>query len=400
MNDWPRSHPSPEELSAYGLGQLDDDASAAIEDHVADCTPCQTLLEQVPGDTFLARLQESARPNVSGATALTLIKAATDLPATDVPPELARHPRYRILRMLGAGGKGTVYLAEHQLMERPVALKILNRSLTDAPAAVQRFRREVKAAAKLAHPNIVTAYDAEQAGDIHFLVMEYVEGQSLENLVAQRGPLPPALACIYARQAALGLQHAFERGMVHRDIKPQNLMLTPAGQVKILDFGLARFARETAPLLAAPLSPLALPALTQTGSVMGTPDYIAPEQAADCHTADVRADLYSLGGTLYYLLTGRAPFPQGTVLDKLLAHAEHQPEPLTALRPDLPPEVVRVVGRLLAKDPARRYPTPPRPPRPCARPPRRRPPWSRPLRRLGRRGAGPPPWPSPPRWPA
>jgi serine/threonine protein kinase len=359
MNDLQQPHPSREQLSAFGLGQLEDEASAAIEDHLAGCTACRTLLEQVPGDTFVARLQESARPDESAASAPTLVKPAAPPPDAELPPELAGHPRYRLLQLLGAGGMGTVYKAEHQLMERPVALKVIRRSLTDDPAAVERFRREVKAAAKLAHPNIVAAYDAEQAGDVHFLVMEFVEGKSLEKLVAERGPLPAALACEYARQAALGLQHASERGMVHRDIKPQNLMLTPAGQVKVLDFGLARFARESVP----PLTPgaaagLASPALTQTGSVMGTPDYIAPEQAADCHAADVRADLYSLGCTLYYLLTGRVPFPEGGVLDKLLAHAERPPQPLTVLRPDLPPEVVRVVERLMAKDPARRYQTP------------------------------------------
>ena len=163
------------------------------------------------------------------------------------PKELADHPRYRVLGLLGAGGMGAVYKAEHRLMERPVALKVIRRGLTDDPAAAERFRREVKAAARLSHPHIVRAYDAEQAGDLHFLVMEFVEGTDLARLVAGQGPLPVARACEYARQAALGLQHAFEHGMVHRDIKPQNLMLTPDGQVKVLDFGLARFVSESAP---------------------------------------------------------------------------------------------------------------------------------------------------------
>src|SRR5262249_11871361 len=158
---------------------------------------------------------------------------------------LAGHPRYRVLELLGVGGMGAVYKAEHLRMERTVALKVVNRSLTDNPAMVERFTREVKAAAKLAHPNIVTAFDADQAGDTHFLVMEFVEGVSLSRLVAEHGRLPVAEACDYVRQAALGLQHAFARGMVHRDIKPHNLMRTPEGQVKILDFGLARFAMET-----------------------------------------------------------------------------------------------------------------------------------------------------------
>ena len=192
---------------------------------------------------------------------------------------------------------------------------------------VERFHREVKAAALLAHPNIVTAYDADQAGDAHFLIMEFVEGVSLAQKVQQDGPLPIAQACAYIRQAALGLQHASERGMVHRDVKPHNLMLTPAGQVKILDFGLARLMRETALLNAGTSPPTAGQAitgaasnLTDAGIVVGTVDFIAPEQAADPSRADVRADIYSLGCTLYYLLAGHAPFAEGTVLDKLAAH--------------------------------------------------------------------------------
>src|SRR5262249_46045013 len=138
--------------------------------------------------------------------------------------ELAEHERYRVVRLLGAGGMGSVYEAEHRVMQRPVALKVINRAFTARPAVVERFRREVRAAARLTHPNIVTAYDAEKAGDTHFLVMEYVEGVSLARLVKERGPLPVAQACAYVRQAALGLQHAHERGLVHRDVKPDNLI--------------------------------------------------------------------------------------------------------------------------------------------------------------------------------
>src|SRR5207248_7850541 len=172
--------------------------------------------------------------------------------------------------------------ARHRLMERFVALKVMSPELMHRPAAVERFQREVRAAAQLSHPNIVTAFDAEQAGGSHFLVMEFIEGTSLARLVADEGPLPVARACDCVRQAALGLQHACEQGMVHRDIKPHNLMLTPAGQVKILDFGLARFVREAA--AEAPADGAASPdgaraaGLTQAGSVMGTADFLAPEQ--------------------------------------------------------------------------------------------------------------------------
>jgi serine/threonine protein kinase len=267
---------------------------------------------------------------------------------TGVPAGLVDHPRYRILEQIGAGGMGTVYKAEHRVMERVVALKVISPALTAVPGAVERFHREVKAAARLSHPNIVTAYDAEQAGDCHFLVMEFVTGTNLATVVRQRGPLPVGLACGYIRQVALGLQHAFEQGMVHRDIKPHNLMLTSGGRVKILDFGLARFASETTPALA----------LTQASQIMGTPDYMAPEQATDARSADIRADLYSLGCSLYHLVAGRPPFADLPVIHKLMAHLECAPEPITAFEPSVPPGLVAVLDRLLAKDPARRYQTP------------------------------------------
>jgi serine/threonine protein kinase len=269
--------------------------------------------------------------------------------------------------LLGAGGMGAVYKAEHQLMERMVALKVIKPQLVDSPIMAERFRREVKAAARLAHPNIVTAYDAEQAGSSHFLVMEFVEGTSLDKLVAEKGPLPVDQACDFIRQAALGLQHAFERGMIHRDIKPHNLMLTPAGQVKVLDFGLARFALENAPAATLPKAPTptvvaaektSSGSLTETGMVMGTPDFLAPEQARDAHQADIRADIYSLGCTLYYLLAGHAPFAGETTLDKLLAHAEQTAVPLTNERPNIPPALAKVVERMMAKEPAQRFQKP------------------------------------------
>jgi hypothetical protein len=288
--------------------------------------------------------------------------------ASPFPSSLDGHPRYRILELLGAGGMGAVYRAEHRRMERHVALKVMSADLMDRPEMVERFHREVKAAALLNHPNIVTAYDADQAGDAHFLIMEFVEGISLAQKVQQEGPLPVTQACACIRQAALGLQHAHERGMVHRDIKPHNLMLTPTGQVKILDFGLARFVRETASVRAEPASATgettgqtasgAASALTQTGTLMGTADFIAPEQATDPSRAGVRADIYSLGCTLYYLLAGHAPFPEGTALDKLTGHCERAPKPLANLRRDIPPALARVVERMMAKEPTQRYQTP------------------------------------------
>jgi serine/threonine protein kinase len=304
-----------------------------------------------------------ALPGASGA-AVPDAGPATDRdlpPAETVPADLANHPRYRITRLLGQGGMGAVYEAEHRLMERTVALKVIHHQFTADAGAVERFRREVKAAARLHHPNIVTAYDADQAGDTHFLVMEFVPGQSLAARLRDGGPLPIREACDYARQAALGLQYAHEKGMVHRDVKPDNLMLSD-GRVKILDFGLARFAQERAADAAAQAPTVAGEAppgqLTAVGAVMGTPDYIAPEQAGNAHAADGRADIYSLGCTLYQMLTGRVPYPDGTALDKIVKHTTDEPAPLAALRPDVPAALAAVVRRMMARAPADRYPTP------------------------------------------
>jgi formylglycine-generating enzyme required for sulfatase activity/serine/threonine protein kinase len=279
----------------------------------------------------------------------TLPPAASGPPADpNASAVLAGHPRYRVLQLLGVGGMGAVYKAEHLLMRRTVALKVINPSLTANAAAVDRFVREVIAAARLAHPNIVTAYDAEQWSGTHFLVMEFVDGTSLADVIKKGGPLSVVRACNYIAQAAQGLQHAFERGMVHRDIKPQNLMLTAKGQVKILDFGLARFVSESN----------SLSGISQEGSLMGTPDYMAPEQARDSHAADIRADIYSLGCTLYFLLTRQCPFPKGTVIQKAMAHIEQMPQPVTGFRQDLPPALVQILERMMAKDPAQRYQIP------------------------------------------
>jgi serine/threonine protein kinase len=263
----------------------------------------------------------------------------------DIPAALAGHPRYRILEVLGEGGMGVVYKAVHRLMDRVVALKVPHRRFLDHPGFTERFRREARAAARLVHPHIVLAHDAEQAGDVPFLVMEYVPGTSLDRLVAQHGPLAVGAACDGIRQAALGLQHAHEHGMIHRDVKPANLLRTPAAQIKVLDFGLAQLAREETSSAATATPP---------GALVGTPDYTAPEQARDHRSADARADVYSLGCTLYLLLIGRPPFPRGTALEKLLAHQDRTPPPLVQLRSDVPAALAHVVARMLAKDPADR----------------------------------------------
>jgi serine/threonine protein kinase len=263
--------------------------------------------------------------------------------------------QYRILDELGRGGMGRVYKAEHMTMGRVVALKILSPNLTKTERARQLFHREVKAAAKLSHPNIVTAFDANQVGDRCFLVLEYVDGPNLQDLVKEKGLLPVAQACDYVRQAALGLQHAHDLGMVHRDVKPHNLLVQPAAAagvpsvVKILDFGLAR--------LGAAEDGADGDSIETKNTVMGTPDYMPPEQARSLHDVDGRSDVYSLGCTLYYLLTGQVPFPGGTTMEKLVRHNTEPPKSVTELRPDVPAEVAAVVRKMMAKKPEDRYPS-------------------------------------------
>lgn len=359
-------HPSSAELAAFVAGRLPVDQQRALERHVGECSHCCDVLANLPEDTLVARLHE----NGGSATFEGAIRSAgrADPATVEIPPELIDHPRYRVVRCLGVGGMGAAFLAEHRRMDRPVVLKIVRRELLTDPQVADRFQREVRAAARLSHPNIVQAYDADQAGELHFLVMEYVEGRTLAEVVAKHGPLPVAHACHYARQAAAGLRHAHEKGMVHRDVKPQNLMLTPSGQVKILDFGLAQFARE----LAEPASAHgavtttlrdaeslgSVTMVTAAGTIFGTPDYIAPEQAVDSRGVDIRADVYSLGCTLFFLLQGRPPFPEGSAREKLAAHRTRPIPPLADVREPIPAELARVVERMSAKSPADRYATP------------------------------------------
>jgi serine/threonine protein kinase/WD40 repeat protein len=259
---------------------------------------------------------------------------------------------YVLLDRLGEGGMGEVFQARHRHMQRIVALKVIRKEKLASEEAIKRFYLEARAAGQLHHPNIVTAYDAGQAGSTHYFAMEYVDGTDLSRLVRESGPLPAGQACDYARQVALGLQHAYERGLVHRDIKPANLFVSwnTAGDavVKILDMGLARVQSAGG----------ADKALTQTGQVMGTPDYLAPEQALDAHTADIRADLYSLGCTLYFLLTGRPPFTGDSLAQVLLKHQMADPEEPPGGWGEISTAIRAVLRKLLAKEPAKRYQTP------------------------------------------
>lgn len=276
---------------------------------------------------------------------LTRFQATVLLEGRDLPLVL---DRYVILDEIGTGGMGAVFKALHQQMDRVVALKILPKSAVDSGEKVKRFQREMKAAAKLHHPNVVTAFDAREDKGIYFLVMELVDGQDLAKLVHQSGPLSAATAMSYIAQAARGLEHAHNLGIVHRDIKPANLLLDRQGTVKILDMGLARMDS-----LDQQQDHTLSQDLTQAGMVMGTVAYLAPEQALDTRHADARSDMYSLGCTLYYLLAGRPLFAEDTMMKTVLAHREREVPPLPG--DHVPAELDRVYRRMVAKRPEDRF---------------------------------------------
>ena len=260
---------------------------------------------------------------------------------------------YVLLDKLGEGGMGTVYKGLHRKLKAVRAVKIIRPDALASRLAVERFYRESQAVASLKHPNIILAHDVNADGDRHYFVMEYAPGCDLARLLRERGRLPVSEACEYVRQAALGLQHAHERGLVHRDIKPSNLLLaTDEKLVKILDLGLARL-REAAVEALDAADPI-----TPNGMLMGTPDYMAPEQAEDSRSVDTRADIYALGCSLYQLLSGSVPFSGGSLADKLRRHYCEEPPPLTQLRPEVPAELVAVVAKMMAKSPQQRYQVP------------------------------------------
>lgn len=256
--------------------------------------------------------------------------------------------KYKVLERLGSGGMGQVFLCEHKLMRRKVAVKVLPTAKAEDPSSLERFYREARAVAALDHPNIVRAYDIDQDDNLHFLVMEYVDGISFQDLIKKHGPLDVNRACHYMYWSAVGLGHAHEAGLIHRDIKPGNILIDRQGTVKILDMGLARFFNDDEDLLTKKYDE----------SILGTADYLAPEQAIDSHGVDGRADIYSLGATFYFLLSGHQPFVEGTVAQKLIWHQTRNPKPIRDERPDVPTGVAAIVEKMMAKEAANRYQTP------------------------------------------
>lgn len=253
--------------------------------------------------------------------------------------------KYKLLGQIGKGGMSSVYLAEHELMKRRVAVKVLPKNRVNDSSYLERFRLEARAVAKLDDPNIVRAYDIDNEGDVHYIVMEYVDGQDLHQIVVQQGPLDFDLAADYVAQVANGLQHAHEMGLVHRDIKPANCLVDRHGTVKLLDLGLAKLTEDDQASLT----------MANEENVLGTADYLAPEQALNSHQADHRSDIYSLGCTLYFLLTGGPPFPEGSISERLLKHQTARPESIFKFRPDAPPSLVDICESMMAKRPDDRY---------------------------------------------
>ena len=261
--------------------------------------------------------------------------------------------RYKLLELIGSGGMGAVFKAIRPDIGRVVAVKVLKPKSLKKSTGLPRFLREIESAASLDHPNIVRAYDADEVNGTYLLVMEYIEGRDLKNYITSHQPMTLPWICECIRQAALGLQHAADQGMVHRDIKPANLMVCQTDSqihpsVKILDFGLARFVSETEED----------GGLTRVGQAVGTPDYIAPEQAQNSKSADVRADIYSLGCTFFEMLTGQIPFPVENLTEKLLQRVYHEAPRVRSLRPEIPQEIDEIVAQMLRRNPAERYQTP------------------------------------------
>lgn len=253
--------------------------------------------------------------------------------------------KYKLLRHIGSGGMSMVYLAEHTLMHRQRAIKVLPKTRVNDSSYLARFHLEAQATASLDHPNIVRCYDVDNDGDTHYIVMEFIAGKDIQTVVKEEGPLPLELACNYMAQAAEGLANAHASNLIHRDVKPANLLVDPTGVVKILDLGLALFSDDEQASLT----------VAHNENVLGTADYLSPEQALNSHKVDLRADIYSLGCTLYYVLTGHPPFPDGTLAQRIFKHQSQMPEDIRKVRPEVPRDLADICTKMIQKKPDKRY---------------------------------------------
>ena len=356
--------PSTGQLRAYTLGELPEEQSNELFLHVQDCDHCRTELETVDDadaeDSLIASLRATDplsdfdhEPDCKLAVAKALGALASGQTATTsewipLPQTIGE---YEIIRPLGRGGMGSVYLAQHTKLGREVALKVLAGHRLADPRMRERFEGEMRAVGRLSHPNIVTAHDAREVGETSVLVTEYIDGLDLGEIVSRIGPLSVNDACEIIRKVAVALQYTSDQGFVHRDVKPSNIMISRNGEVKLLDLGLARWHFDDHDR----------PEITGSGQAMGTADYVAPEQINDSRSVDVRADVYSLGCTLFKLLTGQPPFhgPQhATAFAKMTAHVSANPPSLADIEPSVPARLVKLADGMLAKDPANRPQTP------------------------------------------
>jgi len=356
--------PTDEELRNLSFGRSNADDSDALLAHLEHCASCQAEIDTIANadDSLITDLRtaddhkhidteggcQNAMVKALGALALAQDGAAFgDL---DVPRMIGD---YEIIRPLGRGGMGTVFLARQTKLGRKAALKLLANHRLASPRMKERFESEMRSIGRLSHPNIVTAHDAREIAGAAVLVMEFIDGFDLSQLLKRLGPLSIANACEIARQVATALAYTESNDIVHRDIKPSNVMLSSEGQVKLLDLGLARLCVDEVEHAGE----------TATGQTVGTADYVSPEQVSDSRNVDIRADIYSLGCTLFKLLTGKAPFADAehaTVFSKLNAHVSEPAPSLSVARPDAPVELVRLVDSMMRKAPADRPQSPKR----------------------------------------
>ena len=326
--------PTERELAEFLLGQLDADRQLVVEAYLNSCPAGSQRLEEIS-----ERLQNK---DTLSSRLLSLDTAALVQESKEcIPKVLAEHPRYQVLGKLGSGGMGDVYQAMQPTMNREVAIKVLRPQWLDNKRALARFRQEIVVAGKLNHPNIVHSYDAEPAGGSFLLVMELVEGEKLSDYVLRQGRLETVAVCRIGIQIAKALKYAHAQGMIHRDVKPENVLVVKGQQVKVTDFGLSKLLTET------PVKT----GVTLDGELFGTPDYIAPEQIRNSQNADQRSDIYSLGCTLYFMLAGTAPFAKLSMGEKLAGHLEHTPPSLASWCPDTSPRLTRLVDSMMAKEP-------------------------------------------------
>ncbi|QVL32680.1 serine/threonine protein kinase [Telmatocola sphagniphila] len=340
------NHPPKEVLAAFALGKSIPDLPQ-VANHVSHCLQCKTLLDKTSRETLQDIFHDSKLGGAETTPEMSKIEISSE---SELPPALLQQSKYTFLKKLGGGGMGVVWLAEHKLMKRKVAVKLIPPELIGNPAIRDRFLQEVISAGALEHPNVVRAYSAEKFGEYMLFEMEFVDGRDLGEIVKNKGPLSVPQSMNFIRQAAQALQYGMSKSLVHRDIKPGNLMLTRGGTLKVADFGLAKFNREN--------DRGGDRSLTGANEMMGTPDYMAPEQARNAKTADIRADIYSLGCTFFFLLTGKPPFEGASIADLIFKHWDDPRPDVSQLRNDVSSELSRFIQKMMAKSPAERPQTP------------------------------------------